>query len=113
MIGCKITLRKGAAAELLKRLMASKENTLLRRQFDSSGNVSFGIPEYIDIADAKYDPKVGVMGLEVAVTLERPGFRVKRRKNGSRVGKRHQITQEDAIEFMKKEFSLKLKEEEE
>ena len=112
-IGCKITLRKGAAAELLKRLMASKENTLLRRQFDSSGNVSFGIPEYIDIADAKYDPKVGVMGLEVAVTLERPGFRVKRRKNGSRVGKRHQITQGDAIEFMKKEFSLKLKEEEE
>jgi large subunit ribosomal protein L5 len=52
------------------------------------------------------------MGFEVTATLERPGFRIKRRKLSKRmVGKRHKITQNDAIDYFKKEFGVEVSEE--
>ncbi len=42
------------------------------------------------------------MGLEAAVTLERPGFRVRKRTiKTTPVGKNHRITKEEAISFVK------------
>ena len=100
-IGCKVTIRADTE-HLLKRLLAAKGNTLLEKNFDAQGNVSFGVPEYIDIEGLEYDPDLKIMGLEVAVTLERPGFRIKRRKiRSTRVGKSHLISKEDAIAFVK------------
>jgi large subunit ribosomal protein L5 len=108
-IGCKITLRKHQSKELLKRLLESKESILKDSQFDEKGNIAFGIHEYIDIPGVKYDPKVGIMGLQVCVTLERPGFRVKRRSlKRALVSKHHIISKSEAIEFMKKEFGIKI-----
>jgi large subunit ribosomal protein L5 len=99
-IGCKVTVRKNAE-ELLKRLLVAKENVLSEGNFDDYGNVSFGIPEYIDIEGIEYDPELKIMGLEVAVTLERPGFRIKKRKiKPAAVGKAHLITRDDAIAFL-------------
>ena len=113
-IGCKVTLRKNRANELLKRLLDAIEFKLGERQFDQEGNLSFGIPEYIDIGKMKYSPEIGIMGLEVSVTLERPGFRIKKRKLLKRkIPKKHRITKEESIEFMKKEFNVELKGEEE
>lgn len=113
-IGCKVTLRKNQAIEVLKKLIEAKDNTLEESQFDQNGNISFGIQEYIDIAGVKYDPKMGIMGLEVCVTLERPGFRIKRRSlRNKKISKKHIITKEEAIEFMKKEFGVKVGGEEE
>ena len=100
-IGGKVTIRKGAE-ELLKRLLVAKSNTLSIKNFDNNGNFSFGIPEYIDIEGLKYDPDLKIIGLEVAVTLERPGFRVKKRKiSQQKIGKKHLIGTEEAIEFVK------------
>jgi len=49
-----------------------------------------------------YDPEIGIMGFNVCVTLERRGYRVKRRRlYPSKVGKNHQITKEEAINFVK------------
>ena len=48
-IGCKITLRKKPAKVMLKRLLKAKENKLTNSSIDNSGNISFGIHEYIDI----------------------------------------------------------------
>jgi len=111
-IGCKITLRKGKSREMLHRLLDAKSSTLKFSQFDNAGNLAFGIHEYIDIKDAKYDPEIGMMGLEVCVTLERPGFRIKKRKRAkTKVPRKHQITKEDAVEFMKKEFNIRIEEE--
>lgn len=113
-IGCKVTLRKKNAIEVLKRLLDAKSFVLEESQFDDNGSIAFGIKEYIDIKDAKYDPEIGIMGLEVCVTLERPGFRIKRRKLfKGKVGKKHKITKEEAIEFMKNEFNVKIGEDEE
>ncbi|MBD3259585.1 50S ribosomal protein L5 [Candidatus Woesearchaeota archaeon] len=108
-IGCKITLRGPKAAEILKRTLNAKDNKLKRKVFDDQGNFSFGIHEYIDMADVRYDADIGIMGFEVAVTLERPGFRLKRRKNKTKkLSYKHAITKEDAIEFMKKNFDTQI-----
>ncbi|PIN87404.1 50S ribosomal protein L5 [Candidatus Woesearchaeota archaeon CG10_big_fil_rev_8_21_14_0_10_32_24] len=99
-IGAKVTVREGAEV-LLKRLFVAKENQLSIKSFDEKGNFSFGIPEYIEIEGMEYDPELKIMGFEVAVTLERPGYSVKKRKkNISKIGKNHQITKEDAISFV-------------
>jgi large subunit ribosomal protein L5 len=112
-IGCKLTLRKTKAAELLKRLLQAKENKLKPSQFDNEGNVAFGIPEYIDIPGVEYDPSIGITGLEVCLTLERPGFRVKKRSFKYRpIPKVHRIKKDDAIEYMRKEFNVKVGDEE-
>jgi len=112
-IGCKITFRRGMAAELLKRLLTAKDNLLSKNNFDDNGNISFGIHEYIDIPDVKYDPKIGIMGLQASLTLQRPGFRIKRRKIMKRkIPRCHTISQGDAIKFMKDNFNIKIEEEE-
>ncbi len=112
-IGCKLTLRKKLATDLLKRLLKAKENKLKATQFDKGGNISFGIPEYIDIPGVEYDPKIGIIGLEVCVTLERPGYRIKRRRlNAKKIPKKHMLTQKDAIAFMEKAFEVKIGEDE-
>lgn len=106
-IGCKLTLRKAGSVELLRRLIQSRDSKLVESQFDDEGNVSFGIPEYIDIPGVNYDPAIGIMGLEVCVTLERPGFRIKRRKVMKRkIPARHRISKQEAIEFMKGKFGV-------
>ena len=111
-IGCKLTLRKNKIPELLKRLLTAKDNVLTLKSFDNCGNISFGIHEYIDIPGTKYDPKIGIMGLQASVTLGRPGFRIgKRRIQTSKVGKTHKITKEEAIAFMKTNYNVIIKEE--
>jgi large subunit ribosomal protein L5 len=105
-IGCKLTLRKGKARELLVKLLQAKDNKLSEKQFDNEGNIAFGIPEYIDIPGVSYDPEIGITGLEVCVTLERPGFRVKRRKCRKAKIKAHKIRKDDAISFMKESFNI-------
>lgn len=106
-IGCMLTLRKKPATELLKRLLHAKDFKLKPSQFDEGGNVSFGIPEYIDIPGVNYDPKIGIIGLQVCVTLERPGYRIKRRRlKAKKIPHRHIVTREEAIEFMQKNFKV-------
>jgi large subunit ribosomal protein L5 len=106
-IGCKITLRKQQAGELLKRLLDAKELKLREKQFDENGNIAFGIPEYIDIPGVKYEPEIGVMGLEVCVTLEKAGYRVKKRRlQRRRLPRRHKVSRTEAVEFMKNSFGV-------
>ena len=112
-IGTKLTIRGKKSEELLKDLLASKENKLSEKNFDNQGNFSFGVPEYIEIPGIEYIPEVGIIGLEVAVTLKRPGFRIKNRKYQKRkVPARHRITKEEAIDITKQNYNIRLIEEE-
>lgn len=112
-IGCKLTLRKDAAIKTITRLLAARDNILQESQFDENGSIAFGIPEYIDIPETKYDPEIGMMGLEVCITLERNGFRIKRRKIQKRkISKKHAISKQEAIEFMKNKFKVQIGESE-
>ncbi|UCD04264.1 MAG: 50S ribosomal protein L5 [Candidatus Woesearchaeota archaeon] len=109
-VGAKVTLRGKGAHDILVRLLDSISNVVPERSFTSTG-FSFGIPEYIQIEDAEYDPKIGIIGLEVAVTFERPGFRIKRRKIKSRkLPKKHELTKEEIISYAQKNLKVKFKE---
>jgi large subunit ribosomal protein L5 len=111
-IGCKLTLRKEKAKNILPRLLEAVENKLKPRQFDNNGNVAFGIKEYIEIPGVKYDPKIGIIGLEVCITLERSGFRIKKRRLlNKKIPIRHRITQIESVEYLSKNFKVSVGEE--
>ncbi len=108
-IGCKVTLRNEPAIEFLKRALQARENKISRKNFDLQGNFGFGIKEYIDMPGTKYDPKFGIRGFDVLVTLERPGYRIKKKKLGTkRIAKRHLIAREEAIEFIVSKFGVEI-----
>jgi len=108
-IGIAVTVRDNDATELLKRLLMVKDNQIKEKSFDNEGNLSFGIKEHIDIPEIKYDPKIGILGLEVSVSLARPGFNIKlRSRQKTKVGKNHRITKNDAIKFLTEEFGVKV-----
>lgn len=105
-IGCKVTLRHKEAEELLKRLLQAVDNKIPVSKFDKNGSFSFGIEEYLLIPGVEYDINIGIIGLDVAVTLERPGYRIKRKIKKSKIGAKHRISKEEAIEFMRKNFNI-------
>ena len=108
-VGCLVTLRK-KKTDVLKNLLIAIKNKLKKSQF-SGRTITFGVPEYIDIPEVRYDPEIGIIGLQVSVTLERPGFRVARRSTKkSKIGKKNQITSEETIEFMKNKFNIEVEE---
>lgn len=109
-IGCKVTLRGKKAEDAIVRLVESKDDKIFKEScFDTFGNMNFGIREYIDIPSVKYDPDLGVMGLEMNITLERPGFRVKKRKLiKGKIGGKHLVSKEEAIKFMKDKFGVEV-----
>ena len=108
-IGVKITLRGKQASDFLKNALKSVGNKVAESQFDSSGNFSFGVEEYINLPGIKYDPEVGMIGMDVCVTLQRPGYRVKKRMiRPQKIGKKHLIKKEDSIDFVKKQFGVQV-----
>jgi|ETNmetMinimDraft_2_1059921.scaffolds.fasta_scaffold18712_2 large subunit ribosomal protein L5 len=108
-VGAKLTIRGAKLKDLLSRLLKANGNNLKLKQFSNDGNFSFGIKEYIDIPGLEYEPSIGVMGLEVSVSLERPGFRVKKRRIRKKtLPKKHKIAQEEAVEFMKKNYGVEI-----
>lgn len=110
-IGCKVTLRGEDAEKVIARLLTAKENRLQDRNYDDAGNISFGIPEYIDIEGSKYDPAIGIIGLQACITLTRPGYRVKNRRiRSASLGKRHVIRKQEAVMFMNERFKTALEE---
>ena len=49
-----------------------RECELRRDNFSATGNFGFGIQEHIDLG-IKYDPSIGIYGLDFYVVLGRPG----------------------------------------
>lgn len=49
-----------------------REYELRRDNFSATGNFGFGIQEHIDLG-IKYDPSIGIYGLDFYVVLGRPG----------------------------------------
>ena len=107
-IGCKITLRGKDAKEFLERAFEAVDKKIAKRVFDSSGNFSFGIREHIDIPGVNYDPEIGIFGMDVTVTLERPGYSVRRKKISHKVGKKHLIKPEESMEWVVKNYGVEI-----
>jgi len=108
-IGVAVTVRGDDANKLIKKLLVAKDNQVKESAFDDEGNLSFGIKEHIDIPEIKYDPKIGILGLEVSIALTRPGFNIKLRSlRKAKVGKNHRIRKNDTIKFLTEEFEVKI-----
>jgi large subunit ribosomal protein L5 len=106
-IGVAVTVRGEDAIALLKRLLEAKGNSLKGKSFDNFGNFSFGINEHIDIPDVKYEPSIGILGLGISIALSRPGYGIRKRsKHKASVGKSHIITNEEAKDYLVKEFGV-------
>jgi len=108
-IACVVTLRGEKAKEFLSRALQAVDNRISKSSFDEYGNFSFGIKEHIDIPGTKYSPELGIIGMDVSVVLERPGYRVKRRRRAkSKVGTEHLLSPDEAISFIREEFNVEI-----
>jgi large subunit ribosomal protein L5 len=106
-IGVAVTVRGEDAKVLLKRLLEAKGNTVNGKSFDNFGNFSFGINEHIDIPDVKYEPSIGILGLGISIALTRPGYGIRKRsKHKASVGKSHVISNQEAKDYLVKEFGV-------
>jgi large subunit ribosomal protein L5 len=108
-IGVVVTLRREPAIEFLKRVIAAKRNVLKSSSFDNYGNISVGIHEHIDIPGTKYNPDIGIFGMDVNIVLNRPGYRIaKKSRRSAKIGKTHRINREEAVEFFKQEYGVEV-----
>lgn len=108
-IACKVTLRGEKADKAIKMVLEGIERRIKSTQFDAQGNLSFGIHEHIDIPGMRYDPDIGIFGMDVSITFEKPGYRINRRKiQRKKVPDKHKVTKEDSIEFMEKNFQVNI-----
>ena len=106
-LGAKVTLRKKDAEEFLKKAFVAKENKISLSQFDKEGNFTFGIKEYIDIPGVRYSHEIGMMGFDLSVTLERMGFRIKRRRiKKTKIPIKQKISKEETAEWLKNKFGV-------
>lgn len=101
-LGVKVTLRKDKAGGFFNSVLKAIDNKVKDSQIDNDGNISFGIREYIDLPNVRYSPEIGMLGMDVAVTLERPGYHVKKRRvRKAIIGKKHKINKADTINWLK------------
>ncbi|MCZ7380402.1 MAG: hypothetical protein O8C64_02330 [Candidatus Methanoperedens sp.] len=80
-----------------------------RLKFDENGNFSFGIEEHTDFPGMKYDPSIGIYGMDVNVSIKRPGFRISSRKvEKHKIPMNHRLNKEDAISFLKEKYGAEV-----
>ena len=112
-IAVRVTLRHDKAKEFLEKALKAKEDVLLIKNWDDDGNFAFGIAEHINLPGVKYDPQKGIQGMNITVVLERPGYRVKRRRRQrAKVPYRHRLTPEESMVYVKNTFGIEILEKE-
>mmetsp|Transcript_532 Transcript_532/g.1261 ORF Transcript_532/g.1261 Transcript_532/m.1261 type:complete len:188 (-) Transcript_532:3106-3669(-) len=103
-ISCHVTLRGKKAEELLERGLKVKEFELKNKNFSNTGNFGFGINEHIDLG-IKYDPSVGIYGMDFYIILERSGGKVwKKKRCKNKIGKFQKISKEDSMRWFQEKF---------
>jgi large subunit ribosomal protein L5 len=108
-IACIVTLRKQGTLEFLKKVLPIVDNKISKNSFDNHGNFSFGIKEHIEIPGVKYDPDVGIFGMDVCVSLSRHGYRVRsRRRRKAKIGSKHVLTPTEAMVFAKEALGVEI-----
>lgn len=100
-MACIATLRKQTAVEFLKKVLPVVDNKVSKGCFDKHGNFSFGLKEHIEIPGVKYDPEIGIFGMDVCVSVSRLGSRVKsRRIEKAKIGSKHILSPEESMVFV-------------
>ncbi len=104
-----VTLRKQKAIDFLKKIFPVVDNKLSKSSFDERGNFAFGLKEHIEIPGIKYDPEIGIFGMDICVAVNRPGQRIKiRRKQKQSIGPKHVLTPEESVVFVKQTLGVEI-----
>jgi len=108
-IAAVVTLRGGKAYTFLSKALVAVNNVLKESSFDPFGNFAFGIKEHLLIPGTRYDPDIGIFGMDVAVAIERKGYRIMyRRIKRSDIPRRHRTTKEEGMLLMEMLFGVKI-----
>ena len=108
-LGCKVTLRGESAEDFLNKALNTRDRRIPEYSFDKEGNMSFGIPDYTDFPGMKYDPEIGIFGMDISVVLRRKGNRVTQRMIlRRRIPKGHRMDRNEAVQFMKDRFAVEV-----
>jgi large subunit ribosomal protein L5 len=106
-IGTKVTLRREAAMDFLRRAFEARDNQIDPDSIDADGNFSFGIRDYTDFTGMKYDPGIGIFGLDVSVEVGRAGWRVRDRRIQPASLPRHaRVSPEETRKFLVDQFAV-------
>ncbi|UCH71948.1 MAG: 50S ribosomal protein L5 [Thermoplasmatales archaeon] len=108
-IGCKVTIRGKDAEDFLKEALNTRENKMADYSFDNEGNISFGIPDHTLFKNQKYDPNIGIFGMDICITMKRDGYRIKyRRISAKKIPKRHRVKPKETMEFFSEKFNVEV-----
>lgn len=108
-IGVRVTLRGEDADAFLKKALDIRQFKVPHYSFDDGGNLNFGVADYTDFPGQKYDPEIGIFGMDIAVVIERPGGRVARRRLEKRkVPREHKVSREEAQQLMREKFNVEV-----
>ncbi|MEA1985463.1 MAG: 50S ribosomal protein L5 [Euryarchaeota archaeon] len=108
-IGCKVTLRGKLAEDFLNLSLNIVENKLNDSQFDKYGNVTFGVEEHTDYPGMRYDPNIGIFGMDINVVVNRPGYRInKRRAMKHKIPSLHRVMKEDTISLFEDKYGVEV-----
>jgi large subunit ribosomal protein L5 len=108
-VSCIVTLRKEKASEFLRKAFTAVGNKLSKDAFDEEGNFAFGIREHLELPGERYQPELGIIGMDFAVTMGKSGYRVQtRRLYKSKVGAKHRVTVPESICFLKEAFEIEI-----
>ncbi len=106
-IGAKVTLRGARALDFLDRAFAARDRQFDPVSIDRAGNFSFGIADYTDFAGMKYDPEIGVRGMDICVEMGRAGYRVRERRIASRpLPRRERVTPAETRRFLAEQLKV-------
>ena len=95
--------------EIVESFVRLGRETLKPSQFDQLGNFTFGIEEHTDFPGMRYDPEIGIFGMDVSVALKRPGYRIaKRRIAKQKLPTRQKLTKADTMGFVQKRFGVEI-----
>jgi len=108
-IGCKVTLRKKDSINFLKEALATRDNKIADYSFDDEGNLSFGIPDHTLFKSQKYDPNIGIFGMDVCITMKKPGYRIKHRRITPRkIPHKYRVKKDETIKYFSEKFNVEV-----
>jgi len=108
-IGCKVTIRGKDAHDFLKEALETRENKIADYSFDDEGNLSFGIPDHTLFKTQKYDPNVGIFGMDICITMRKLGYRIKHRRIQKRkIPGRHKVKKDETMKFFSDTFKVEV-----
>ena len=108
-IGCKVTLRGKDADSFIRRALFTRKNKVYDYSFDNQGNLQFGIADYTNFEGERYDPEIGVFGMDVCITMAKPGHRVKHRRGMAQsIPDSHRVTRDECKAYLSEKYDIEV-----